>query len=218
MKVVKGMVVAAVALSIAGVASASNLAAKFWYAEMEALDETAMNYGVSASVSMSDTLWFSAAVLTGAYDTPDDWLSAEIETIDGELVLGMTASIVDIGIGARYSEWAFLVPLGNGQAREDELKIFGPMVYIGLGNTFGDAPIGWYLGGSYMVKDFGDAYDDDDLDYTMEHYNVEGGLFATLGSLVVTGGYRHKEYLDSGDELIDGMNFSGATGSVGFGF
>jgi hypothetical protein len=213
MKVVKGMVVAAVALSIAGVASASNLAAKFWYAEMEAFEDTAMNYGVSASVSMSETLWFSAAVLTGQYETPEGWFSDEIDTVDGEFVLGVTAAIVDVGVGARYSEWTFL----SGGA-EDELKAYGPMVYVGLGNTFGDASLGWYIGGSYMVKDFGDAYDDDDIKYSMEHYNVEGGLFVAAGSLACTVGYRHKEYLDSGDELIDGMNFSGPTGSVGFGF
>ena len=211
MKVVKGMVVAAVALSIAGVASASNIAAKFWYAEMELFEDTAMNYGVSASVSMSETLWFSGAVLTGEYE--DQGFNREpTDTIDAEMVLGYTASIVDVGLGARYTTWT----IGDGDDADD-LVIYGPMVYLGLGNTFGDASVGWYVGGSYMFKDFGDAYDND-WDGTFEHYNVEGGLFASAGSFVATAGYRHKEFVESGGDLVDGLNFSGPTGTVGFGF
>jgi hypothetical protein len=214
MKVVKGLVVAALVVSVASGAFASSIAAKFWYADMEALDNAALNIGISGSLSLSDSLWLSAAFLVAEYDTPGDWTDDTIDVADGEIVLGVTASIVDLGIGARYSEWTF-----TDGGMEEDLKIFGPMVYVGVGNTFGyDCPLGWYAGGSYMFKDLGDAYDDDDLGYTMEHYNVEAGLFASAGSFVATLGYRYKEYLDSGDELIDGMNFSGPAGTVGFGF
>ncbi len=137
--------------------------------------------------------------------TYDDF---NVDTHDAEVVLGYTASIVDLGVGGRFTAWEF-------DGVDDELLIFGPMAYIGLGNTIGDLPLGWYIGGSYMFKDFGDAYDADS-DLTFEHYNVEGGLFLALGQLAATAGYRIKDYTDS--DIRGELTFEGFVASLGFGF
>jgi len=214
MKVVKGLVVAALVVSMAGVASASSIGAKLWYAEADGVEDPAMHYGVTGSLSLGGDLWISAMYLMGTFDnvgaTPARsgvaaYSGASVDTVDGEVVLGYTANIVDVGLGARYSEWTI------GDATES-LAIFGPMVYIGLGNSFGESPLGWYVGGSYMFKDFGDAYDENAED-TFEHYNIEGGLFLSIEALVATVGYRVKDYVN-----FDDSAFSGVAGSVGFGF
>jgi hypothetical protein len=208
MKVLKGIMVVAVIMSIAGAASASSIAAKVWYADATDIEDAALLYGGSASISMGDNLWLSGAFLTGTYDGDDTDGNAirDVDTTDAEIVLGYTANIIDIGVGARISSWEW-------EGVEDDFLMFGPMVYVGLGNTFGDTDLGWYVGGSYMFKDFGDA-DDKDWDATYEHYNVEGGLFLAMESLSVTVGYRIKEYIDSDIDLT----FDGAVASLGFGF
>ena len=212
MKVVKGIVVVAVALSIAGGAFASSVAAKVWNAEADGIDDPALHVGVSASLSLGGNLWLSGQYLAGTFE--DVFIMGnDFDTVDGEIVFGYTANIVDVGLGARYSEWTF----GNNS---DEFQIFGPMIYVGVGNTFGDSPVGWYIGGSYMVKDFGDASDDGDYDApefsgldTYEHYNIEGGLFLVMDWLTATCGYRIKDYVNY-DESV----FKGIAGTVGIGF
>ena len=205
MKVVKGLVVAALVVSVASGAFASSIAAKVWYAEVDGIDDAALHYGASGSLSLSEKVWISGAYLMGTFD---DALGTgvDFDSADGELIMGYTADIIDIGIGARYSEWTF------GDA-DDEFQIFGPMVYLGAGNTFGyDCPLGWYIGGSYMFKDLGDA-DDADLEDTFEHYTAEGGLFLSIESLTATAGYRIKDYVNFDDSM-----FSGFAATVGFGF
>jgi len=192
--------------ALAGSALASSIAGKVWYAEMEDIDDSTLMYGGTASLSLSESLWLSGMVLLGTYD--DVWGSGvDYDSADAEVVLGMSFNILDVGIGARYSLWTLSDVWGN----EEELTIFGPMAYLGLGDSFGESPLGWYVGGSYMFKDFGDA-DDADVD-GFEHYNIEGGLFLALDPLVATVGYRMKEYVEFDDSV-----FKGVTASLGFGF
>ena len=208
MKVIKGILAAALVMSMAGVASASSIAAKLWYAEVTNIEDPTLLYGVTGSISMSEKLWLSAMFLTGTYDgkNTSGVTIRDVDTTDAELVIGYTANIVDIGVGARISQWTW-------EGIDDDFLMFGPMVYVGIGNTIGDSPVGWYIGGSYMVKDFGDAYDKD-WDATYEHYNVEGGAFLAMGSVSATVGYRIKEYTDSDVDL----DFKGVAASLGFGF
>ena len=208
MKVMKVILVAALVMGIAGAASASSIAAKVWYADVTNIEDPTLLYGRSASISMGGNMWLSAAYLTGTYDGNNEQGNRiqDVDTSDAEIVIGYTANIVDIGVGARISSWEW-------EDIEDEFLMFGPMIYIGLGNTIGDLPLGWYVGGSYMLKDFGDAYDKD-WDTTYEHYNIEGGLFLAMGSLSATAGYRIKEYTDSDLDLT----FKGIVASLGFGF
>ncbi len=207
MKVVKGIVVAAVALSLGGGAFASSIGVKVWNAEIDTAEDPALHLGVSGSISLSDSVWMSGMFLGGTFEDVGGFTGNDIDTADAEVVLGYTANIIDVGLGCRYTEWGDV-----GNANADNFKIFGPMIYLGLGSTFGDSALGWYVGGSYMIKDFGDAYDDDMFADTFEHWNAEGGLFATAGSLVATIGYRVKEFVD-----VD-LTFDGIAGSLGFGF
>ena len=206
MKTVKGLVVAALVMSIAGGAHASSIGAKFWYAEADGVEDPAMHYGVSGSLSLGGNLWLSGMYLIGTFEDVGG-STVDFDTADGEAVLGYTADIFDFGIGARYSKWTI-----GTQANGAEMQIFGPMVYAGVGNTFGDSPLGWYVGGSYMFLDLGDAYDVEGSE-TFEHYNVEGGLFLSIEALTATVGYRVKDYVN-----FDDAQFSGLAGTVGFGF
>lgn len=193
--------------ALAGSALASSIAGKVWYAEMEAIDDSTLMYGGTVSLSLSETAWLSGMVLLGTYENIG-FSGTDYKSADAEIVLGLSFDILDVGIGARYSLWT----LSDGWGNEDELTIFGPMAYIGAGNLIGNSPIGWYIGGSYMFKDFGDADDYDWVD-GFEHYNIEGGLFLALDPLMATVGYRIKEYVEYTDSV-----FKGVTASLGFGF
>jgi len=206
--------VATVALCIASGAYASSIAVKVWNAEIDTAEDPALHVGVAGSLGLSDSIRLSGQILMGTFESvgADDtvqFAGFDIDSSDADLILIYRANIVDVGLGGRYTEWG-----DRGGDSEDNFKIFGPSVYLGLGNSFGDTPFGWYVGGSYMVKDFGDAYDNDDFDVTYEHYNVEAGLSISAGSLVATVGYRIKEYTDSDIDLT----FDGVAGSLGFGF
>jgi hypothetical protein len=139
MKMIKLVLAAAIIMSITSVASASSIAAKVWYAEASEIEDPALLYGVNASLSLSENLWISGMILTGTYD---DFL-ADIDTSDAEVILGYTTPVMDIGIGGRYTLWTV-------DDIDEDLSIFGPMAYVGFGNAFGESPIGWYLGGSYL--------------------------------------------------------------------
>ena len=206
MKVLKGIVVVALVMSIAGAASASSIAAKVWYADANELEDPALHYGLTGSLGLGESMWISGMFLTGTFD---DGLGTDIdvESTDAEIILGGTYDMLDFGVGMRYSQWTF-----GDSAVNDEFIYGGPTVYLGLGNTIGDTPVGWYVGGTYMFFDLGDAYDDDWED-TYEHWNVEGGLFLAMGSVSATIGYRYKDFVNYDDSEIAGI-----AGSLGFGF
>ncbi len=209
MKLVKCIMIASIVVCLTGKTTfASSIAAKAWYAEATDIKDPALLYGLTGSLSLSENLWISAMFLTGTYDGENDagLPILDVDTTDAEVVLGYSFEYIDIGIGGRVSQWKW-------QNIDDDFLIFGPMVYAGLGDSIGDTPIGWYLGGSYMFKDFGDAYDKD-WDATYEHYNIEGGISLALDPLSATIGYRIKEYTDSEVDL----DFKGVAATLGFGF
>lgn len=191
-----------------GQSMASSIAGKVWYADLTGNDPAPL-YGGSLSLDLGETVWLSGMYLTGTYEDIDGIPNVDYDTADAEIILGLTFSLFDIGVGARYSLWTIEDTDFN---YKDELAIFGPMAYIGLGQLIGNLPIGWYVGGSYMFKDFGDSDDYDFID-GFEHYNVEGGLFLAIEALRATVGYRIKEYVD-----YDDLEFKGVAASVGLGF
>lgn len=208
MKIINGIMVATMALCIAGGAHASSVAFKAWNAEIDSAKDPALHVGASVSLDLGGGLRLSGQYLGGTFDDVRGVAGNNIDSTDADLALIYRANIFDIGIGGRYTEWGT-----RNSVSTDDFQIFGPMVYLGLGDSFGDSILGWYIGGSYMFKDFGDAYDNN-WDATYEHYNVEGGLSLVAGSLVATVGYRIKDYTDSNVDLT----FDGIAGSVGFGF
>jgi len=176
-----------------------SIGGKVWYADTENADDPAFLVGPTLSIDLTENLWISGMGLFGTYEFDEgDW---EMDQTDAEAVLGYTVSIFDIGVGGRYTLWQ----VGPDN---DELNIFGPMVYLGIGDTFGESPIGWYAAGSYMFKDFGDAEDEDVPGY--EHWNAEAGLFLAFERFGATVGYRHKEWIEKDYD----RTFSGVAASV----
>ena len=70
---------------------------------------------------------------------------------------------------------------------------FGPMIHGAAGTAFGDSPLGWYIGFSYMFHNLTQEEDESDC----KHYNAEGGLFYSGGRCGATAGYRYKKYQDA---------------------
>ena len=208
MKKLKTAALITAALIATAPAFANSIAAKTWYAEATDIEDPAWLYGVTGSLNLSEKVWISAMLLTGTYDGTNTRgvPIRDVDTTDAEIVLGFTTTYIDIGIGGRYSVWSW-------EGIDDDFQMFGPMVYAGIGDSIAESPVGWYLGGSYMFKDFGDA-DEDGLNATYEHYNVEGGISLSFDPLTATIGYRYKSYIDSDIDL----DFKGFVGSVGFGF
>lgn len=109
---------------------------------------------------------------------------------DGELVAGLSFSWIDFGAGFRYTTWQM-------QSSGDSLNMYGPMLYVGTGSTFGRSPLGWYFGGSVMFLDLGDI--EDNLGESGEHYNVEGGIFFSKRHFSATLGFRYKGFMNYSD-------------------
>jgi hypothetical protein len=210
MKAIKVILVMAMTMLLIGTVRASNISAKVWYAEATDIEDPALLYGATGYLDLGANIWISAMFLTGTYDgnDTDGNRIRDVDTTDAEALIGCSLlnGILDIGVGGRFSVWEW-------QGIQDDFQMFGPTAYIGLGDNFGDLPLGWYVGGSYMFKDFGDA-DDKNWAATYEHYNVEGGIYGTVGALVATVGYRYKDYTDSKVDL----DFRGVTASIGLGF
>lgn len=215
MKFAKGLVAGIAAMSMALSAQAGgSVGLKLWYASFNdstVADDTLM---IGPTLSFGgDTVWVSAMAVVGStkmYD--EDFMMA-----DGEAVLGYTFGILDIGIGGRYTTWT----IGN----EIDLQIWGPMAYTALASSFGESPVGWYVGASYMFLDLGNAEDyatnggyGDKLD-TFEHANAEAGVSFNVKHFQATLGYRLKYYLNYNDaDKTDNLTHSGVAASASFVF
>lgn len=202
-KVLLIVVTACLLLSVGVSYGGVSIGGKVWYANVEDLDP-ALLWGATASTDLGESgFWISGMFLTGEFKSG----GTTIETMDTEAVLGYRAGILDLGVGMRYATWE----LGEDGEAYGELVHYGPMVYAGAGDTFGDNPFGWYVSGSYMFLDMGDLSDVDGAD-TLEHWNVEGGLFVAWDSISATVGYRYKKYIDWD------LAFDGVAGSVSLRF
>jgi hypothetical protein len=194
-------------VAASGAMAGLTVGGKVWYADTDGAKDPALLAGPIASLGLGETFWVSGMFLLGSYDI--EGLQEDVDSRDAEGVFGMSYKILDIGVGARYSVWSLPVPDGFGNQQTEDFIQWGPMVYAGLSDSFGESPIGWYVGGSYMFYDLGDArdlqddYGDDVID-TFEHYNVEGGLFAHWTHASVTLGYRYKNYINYSDSAFQG--------------
>lgn len=226
---------ALLALSVSGLLLSAGVSyggvsvgAKLWNVNVDGYD-SALMYGATASLDLGESgFWMSAMYLTGELESEYadyDYIERnEVETTDTEAVLGYRIGILDIGAGVRYATWEFTdtyEQYGITYKQTIEVVHYGPMAYVGAGNTFGDSPLGWYVSGSYMFLDLGDLYDEEGVDEygnpeeaeTLEHWNAEGGLFLAWESLSATVGYRYKEYVN-----YDDITFDGVAGSVSLRF
>jgi len=205
--VTAGGVVVGVLLTTAPLQAELSVGAKAWYADVEEADNPAFMVGPVMCVDLDRGFWISGTYLWGRYAFSDG--TKDLDTADAEVVLGYTASVVDVGLGARYALWR-----DPGSEAGGEFKIWGPMAYVGVADTFGDSAVGWYAAASWMFKDFGDARDlEHDLDVdglTFEHWNAEAGLFLTGERVTGTFGYRHKAFVEEDYDV----SYSGVAASV----
>ena len=211
--------VVAVTLVVASGAWANlSVGGKVWYADVDGTKSAEPLYGPIASLDMGD-FWVSGMFLFGQYDIAGlpAGVDASVDTKDAEAVLGYTWKILDIGAGARYSVWTAKAANDFGQSAQGDLAQWGPMVYAGLGDSFGKTPLGWYVAGSWMFYDLGDARDAKNESggdaETFEHWNAEGGLFLHWQHLSATLGYRYKQYINISD-----LKFQGPAASASFVF
>jgi len=183
-----------------------SVAAKVWYAvfdfDGEESDSTPL-IGGTASLDLGEAFWVSIQYLQGEFEF-DNPAFRDTEEKDGELVLGFNFEIFDLGVGVRVTEI-------------NEVVVYGPVAYVGIGSTFGDSPFGWYGGASIvpiMVTDEGDETD-------VKHWNIEGGIFFSSAPFTAQVGYRHKSYLEVEDswtgESLD-VSVGGAVAAAGVSF
>ncbi len=191
-------------LSVLMVMSASagmQVGAKVWMVDteyqhpgFEKQEADGLAVGPTVSFDLGESFWLSAMWLVGE----EDWgEGGEGTTQDAEAVLALALDWFDIGVGFRYSEDEDLT---DGA----KFRKYGPMAYLGAGNSFGDSPLGWYAGASWMFADLNDDWD------WGEHYNVEAGLSFYLDPLSATVGYRVKDHYDSDNDLT----YKGVTASL----
>jgi len=191
---------------------------KLWYVSFgdDAVD-SALMIGPKADLS-GENVWLSGMFLFGSTEAGGE----DIDQQDGEVLVGLTLSLFDIGVGLRDTTWKEGLRVGG---QTEDMTIWGPMAYVGMGNSFGDSPIGWYAGASYMFMDMGDLKDaQDDLksmgineDITGEHYNIEVGLSFSAEHFQATVGYRIKKFINynNKEELGDATQ-SGLAASASF--
>jgi hypothetical protein len=219
MKSVRWLAAVVCVLGLAMTAQAGlSVGGKLWYVSFgdDELD-SAILIGPKLEIS-GETFWLSGMFLFGSAEVSEGGVTEDIDLQDGEALIGASFQLLDIGVGIRDTTLRF---------RGDDMTIWGPMAYIGLGGPFGETPFGWYIGGSYMFMDLGDLKDlqDDieemggDADITGEHYNIEGGVSFGMERFQATLGYRMKKFLNWDDKDENGdLTQSGLAASASFTF
>lgn len=201
------IVVVGLMLSVLMVMSASaglSVGAKLWMQDLSIdgdggeIEADGAGVGPTLSLDLGENLWVSGSWIVSVLDFDD---GSDMTTQDAEAVLALSFDWIDVGIGFRYSEDEF--------TGESKTRKYGPMAYVGLGDSFGDTPLGWYAAASWMFADLNDDWD------AGEHYNVEAGLSLYLDPINATVGYRYKDHYDF--ENVD-VTYQGITASAGIAF
>ena len=159
----------------------------------------ALLWGPTVSLELPERFWLSGTYLQG--DMEYDDVDLETDETDTEAVIGRSFDWLDVGAGYRYEEHG----LGSmDRVNQLDVEVSGPAVYAELGTSFGDMPLGWYLGGSWMFSDIEDEMENG------ENFNVEGGLGLLYQRLQGTVGYRYKSFYD----FEENLDYQGVTGSL----
>ncbi len=177
---------------------------KLWYMQFaDATAQSGLALGPKAEFATGD--FRVSGMYLGGHSKSS---SGGIVYHDAELVAGLSLGIVDAGIGLRHMTWTFYEGT-TGSA----VAVFGPMVSMGAGATFGPAtPLGWYANTSVMFLDLGNMDAHSPSGDSGEHCNIEGGVSYSVGRLNLACGYRMKfffQYDGSDNDLTQsGMTLS----------
>lgn len=152
--------------------------------------------GLTTSIDLPSDFWFSFYYMVGDFDYN---IELEQEFEDIELLLCRSFDMLDVGIGTR--RW-------NTESTRNfetyDANLFGPMLYLGLGDLFGESPVGWYTSVTWMFVDLEDDWDDG------RHYILEAGLFLALRPVTATLGWRTRSHYSQDNDLL----YSGVSASV----
>lgn len=168
----------------AGELKGFSIGPKIWYAKVKDF-ESGLLYGVSANANIGEEWWLSGYGCFGRI-TDNNF---DYDLADAEFVFGRSEPLFDWGVGLRYMQFAAAYYEYN-----DNVDAYGPMIYIGTGQLFGDGPLGWYAGGSLGYAS-GDAIDGEFITY-------EGGLYANLSNWLINAGIRGWGDFDTLDILL----------------
>ena len=153
--------------------------------------------GVTTSLDFPEDFWLSFYCMFG--DLQFGTVKSS-ESLDVELLFCKTLDMFALGLGARH--WATETIRSNDT--ESDYTLFGPMLYVGLGDVFGESPLGWYTSATWMFLDLEEDWDDG------RHYILEAGLFLALDPVTATLGYRRREHYSQDNDLV----YHGVTASV----
>lgn len=120
-----------------------------------------------------------------------------------QVVLGKAFQYFDLGVGFEYISGSY-----DDDGFTNEYQQYGPMLYAATGMPFGEGPLGWYAGGSFVPKLFGD-YEE----FSEPFLTLEGGIYGSWEQWMATLGYRVIGLVDD----IGGGN-QGIASSVAFKF
>lgn len=189
--------VAIVAVGICGVAQAQNdvtlnVGVKVWevdasYQGNEEITGNGTFFGPIIGLDLPNDFWISAWAVQGELEYTGNAYS--YDTMDSEIVFGKGFfNLVDVGLGFRYSE--------TYNDDVEKSASYGPVVYIGAGGGFGNSPLGWYGGSSWMFEDLNDDWE------AGQHINVEGGLYLAWERFMISAGYRWRNHYDATNDLV----------------
>lgn len=154
-------------------------------------------YGGLASVDLPAQWWVSVLYLQGSCDYAKYGdLQYSSDEIDGELIVGRSFRYCDLGLGARYIQNSTSYP-DDPDLFGEKYEGYGPSVYAGFANNFGNSPFGWYACGTWMFLNM----DSHESWLKYEHFNVEAGLSLTYGKFQGVIGYRYKLLYAQADSL-----------------
>jgi hypothetical protein len=172
-------------------AGSGGIGAKLWAAS-DNYDASGVLFGVLGHYAINEQLWVLGQAYVGSMEDDSGFTEDELD-IEG--AVAWSFPYIDVGAGFRYAKFTY-----EGVYTEES---YGPMLYLGSSQYFGDLPLGWYAGFSWMFYDLGEANG-----YGLEHYTLEGGLSYAIKQVSLTAGYRYKAYYADGiDYDQSGLTF-----------
>lgn len=190
-----GLLVAA-SLDVAGAAAADparlELETQAWYADNG--QDSALLWGPELTLGPRADLALRAHWWQGSFNPGGDLEDVE----EWRVCAGWRRGAWEAGAGyagIRYHTdlqpgWAWSYPTEEAERNAD---IHGPLAYARGAGRWGDSPLGWRIGGAWLVRDFGDF---DDLGYDGAFLEVEAALTLERERWRAGAGYRYRAYRD----------------------
>lgn len=202
---------AAALLAVAGASAAGpahfELETQGWYADNG--QDSALLWGPELTLGPRSDLALRARWWRGAFNPGGD-----LEDVDEwRFTAGWRRGTWEAGAGyagIRHDTdlqpgWAWSYPAEEAERNAD---IHGPLAYARAGGRWGTSPLGWRIGGAWLVRDFGDF---DDLGYDGAFLEVEAALTCERARWCAGAGYRYRAYRDLPARAVEDERLSRET-------